>query len=98
MRFDAPVEFDREALRFRGVSPQSRDVLLRRYEFRSLEPRFVELPVVGGEELPPAERLVVRLSGDAVEPSFEPVAAAPVGDGRWGAAVAGDEVRISEDR
>jgi DNA polymerase I len=96
MRFDAPVEFDREALRFRGVSPQSRDVLLRRYEFRSLEPRFAGLPVVGGEELTPAERLVVRLSGDAVEPSLEPVAAAPVGDGRWCAAVAGDEVRISD--
>src|SRR5215204_7576017 len=96
MRFDVPVEFDKEALRFEGVSPQSRDVLLRRYEFRSLEPRFAELPVVGGEELPPAERLVVRLSGDAVEPSFEPVAAAPVGDGRWCAAVAEDDVRISD--
>jgi len=96
MRFDVPVEFDKEALRFEGVSPQSRDVLLRRYEFRSLEPRFAELPVVGGEELPPAERLVVRLSGDAVEPSFEPAAAAPVGDGRWCAAVAQDEVRISD--
>src|ERR671910_1782068 len=79
MRFDAPVEFDREALRFEGVSPQTRDVLFRRYEFRSLEPRFAGLPVVGGEELPPVERLVVRLSGDAVEPSLEPVAAAPVG-------------------
>src|SRR5918998_3637959 len=96
MRFDAPVEFDKEALRFEGVSPQNRDVLLRRYEFRSLEPRFAGLPVVGGEELPPAERLVVRLSGDAVEPSFEAAAAAPVGGGRWCAAVAGDEVRISD--
>src|SRR5215207_8738164 len=96
MRFDVPVEFDKEALRFEGVSPQSRDVLLRRYEFRSLEPRFAELPVVGGEELLPAERLVVRLSGDALEPSFEPAAAAPVGDGRWCAAVAGDEVRVSD--
>src|SRR5215203_2023868 len=96
MRFDVPVEFDKEALRFEGVSPQSRDVLLRRYEFRSLEPRFAELPVVGGEELPPAERLVVRLSGDVVEPSFEPAAAAPVGDGRWCAAVAQDEVRVSD--
>ena len=96
MRFDAPVEFEKEALRFEGVSPQSRDVLLRRYEFRSLEPRFAGLPVVGGEELPPAERLVVRISGDAVEPSFEPAAAAPVGDGRWCAAVTQDEVRISD--
>src|SRR5918995_3730627 len=96
MRFDAPVEFDAEELRFEGVSPGARDVLLRRYEFRSLEPRFAELPVVGGEDLPPVERLVVRLSGDAVEPSFQPAAAAPVGDGRWCAAGAGDEVRISD--
>jgi DNA polymerase I len=96
MRFDAPVEFDREALRFEGVSPESRDVLFRRYEFRSLEPRFAGLPVVGGEELSPTERLVVRLSGELVEPSFEPVAAAPVGDGRWCAAVAEDDVRISD--
>jgi len=48
MRFDAPVEFDRETLRFEGVSPESSDVLFRRYEFRSLEPRFAGLPVVGG--------------------------------------------------
>ena len=95
MRFDAPVEFDKEALRFEGVSPQNRDVLLRRYEFRSLEPRFAGLPVVGGEELPPAERLVVSLSEESVQPSFEPVGVAPVGDGRWCAAVAEDEVRIS---
>jgi DNA polymerase-1 len=96
MRFDAPVEFDREALRFEGVAPESRDVLFRRYEFRSLEPRFAGLPVFGGEKLSPAERLVVRLSGEPVEPSFEPVAAAPVGDGRWCAAVAEDDVRISD--
>jgi DNA polymerase-1 len=96
MRFDAPVEFDAEALRFEGVSPESRDVLLRRYEFRSLEPRFAELPVVGGEELPPLERLTVRLSEEPIEPSFEPVAVSPVGDGRWAAAVAEDEVRISK--
>jgi DNA polymerase-1 len=43
MRFDAPVEFDAEALRFEGVSPQSRE-MVRRYEFRSLEPRFAALP------------------------------------------------------
>jgi DNA polymerase-1 len=96
MRFDVPVEFDAQALRFEGVSPESRDVLLRRYEFRTLEPRFAALPVVGGEELPPPERLTVRLSGEPVEPSFEPVAAAAVGDGRWCAAVGEDEVRISE--
>jgi DNA polymerase-1 len=94
MRFDVPVEFDPGALRFEGVSPESRDVLLRRYEFRSLEPRFAALPVAGGEELPPLERLVVRLSDEPVEPSFESVAVAPVGDGRWSAAVAEDEVRI----
>src|SRR3712207_4869109 len=97
MRFDVPVEFDPEALRFRGVSPASRDILLRRYEFRSLEPRFAALPVVGGEELPPPERLAVRLSGEPIEPSFESVAAAPVGDGRWCAAVEEeDEVRLSD--
>src|SRR5215207_6748877 len=96
MRFDAPVEFDAEALRFEGVSPESRDVLLRRYEFRSLEPRFAGLPVVGSEGLPPLQRLTVRLSEEPIEPSFEPVAVAPVGDGRWGAAVEDDEVRISD--
>src|SRR5215212_6066568 len=96
MRFDAPVEFDAEALRFEGVSPESRDVLLRRYEFRSLEPRFAGLPVVGSEGLPPLQRLTVRLSEEPIEPSFEPVAVAPVGDGRWGAAVEDDEGRISD--
>jgi DNA polymerase I len=96
MRFDVPVEFDPEALRFGGVSPESRDVLLRRYEFRSLEPRFSALPVIGGEELPPPQSLTLRPSGEPIEPSFEPVAAAPVGDDRWCAAVAEDEVRISE--
>src|ERR671914_2951280 len=84
MRFDAPVEFDKEALRFEGVSPQNRDVVLRRYEFRSLAPRFAALPVAGGEELPPRERLSVRLSGEPVEPSFEPVAAVAGGGGRGG--------------
>ncbi|MFL6031383.1 MAG: DNA polymerase I [Rubrobacteraceae bacterium] len=95
MRFDAPVAFDGEALRFEGVSPEILDVLLRRYEFRSLEPRLAELPVVGGGELPTPERLAVRLSEEPIEPSFEPVAVAPVGDGRWAVAVAEDEVRIS---
>jgi DNA polymerase-1 len=96
MRFDAPVEFDAEALRFEGVAPESREIL-RRYEFRTLEPRFAELPVVGGEELPPLERLEVRVSDEPVELSFEPVAAMPIGtpDGRWCVAVAEDEVRIS---
>src|SRR5215216_1664977 len=95
MRFDAPVEFDAEALRFEGVSPGSRDVLLRRYEFRSLEPRFAALPVAGDEELAAVERLAVSLSEEPIEPSFESVAAAPVGDGSWCAATTGDEVRIS---
>jgi DNA polymerase-1 len=96
MRFDAPVEFDAEALRFEGVAPESREIL-RRYEFRTLEPRFADLPVVGGEELPPLERLEVRVSDEPVELSFEPVAAMPIGtpDGRWCVAVAEDEVRIS---
>jgi DNA polymerase I len=103
MRFDVPVKFDEEDLRFEGVSPEIRDVLLRRYEFRTLEPRLAELPVVGGGEFPPVERLVVRLSGEPVEPSFEPVGAAPVGDGGnddepvlWATAVAEDEVRVSD--
>ena len=96
MRFDAPVAFDGEALRFEGVSPEILDVLLRRYEFRSLEPRLAELPVVGGGELPTPERLAVRFSEEPIELSFEPVAVAPVGDGRWAVAVAEDEVRISE--
>src|SRR5918999_193293 len=96
MRFDVPVEFDAEALRFEGVAPESREVL-RRYEFRSLEPRFAALPVAGGEEFPPVERLEVRVSEEPVDLSFEPVAAAPVGDGRWCVAVADDEVRVSEE-
>ncbi len=96
MRFDVPVEFDPEALRFEGVSPESRDVLLRRYEFRSLEPRFATLPVAGGGELPPLERLEVRVSEEPVELSFEPVAAAPVGDGRWCVAVSEGEVRLTD--
>ena len=96
MRFDAPVEFDAEALKFEGVAPESRE-MLRRYEFRSLEPRFAELPVVGGEEIPLPERLEVRVSEEPIELSFEPVAAAPVGDGeRWCVAVTEDEVQLVE--
>ena len=96
MRFDAPVEFDAEALKFEGVAPESREIL-RRYEFRSLEPRFAELPVVGGEEIPLPERLEVRVSEEPIELSFEPVAAAPVGDGeRWCVAVAEGEVQLVE--
>ncbi len=100
MRFDAPVEFDWEALRFEGVAPESRDVVLRRYEFRSLEPRFAALPVAGGEELPPLERLEVSVTEAGVEPSFEPVGVAPVGDvedggvERWCVAVAEGDVRL----
>ena len=101
MRFDVPVKFDADELRFEGVSPEVGDVLLRRYEFRTLEPRLAELPVVGGGELPRVERLVVRLSGEPVEPSFEPVGVAPVGDpgdeaASWATAVADYEVRVSE--
>ena len=96
MRFDAPVEFDPEALRFEGIGPESRDVVIRRYEFRTLAPRFEALPVVGGEELPPTERLTVRVTEEPVEPSFEPVGAEPVGDGRWCVSVSDDEVRITD--
>ncbi|MDQ4083802.1 MAG: DNA polymerase I, partial [Actinomycetota bacterium] len=96
MRFDTPVEFDAEALKFEGVAPESREIL-RRYEFRSLEPRFAELPVVGSEEIPLPERLEVRVSEEPVELSFELVAAAPVGDGeRWCVAVTEDEVQLVE--
>ena len=93
MRFDAPVQFDAEALRFEGVSPGVRDVA-RRYEFRTLSARLGELPVAGGGEMEPEERLIMRLSSEPVEPSFEPVGAAPVGEGSWCAAVSDDEVRI----
>src|SRR5918998_1527446 len=74
MRFDVPVKFDPEMLHFEGVSPEIRDIT-RRYEFRTLEARLTELPVAGGEELPPLERLEVRVSDVPVELSFEPVAA-----------------------
>ncbi|HEX2729046.1 MAG TPA: DNA polymerase, partial [Rubrobacteraceae bacterium] len=97
MRFDAPVKFDADGLVFEGVSPACADVF-RRYEFRSLaENRLPKLPVAGGEAAPPPEKLVVRVSEEPVELSFEPVAAAPVGDGsdRWCVAVAEDEVRIT---
>jgi len=97
MRFDVPVKFDPEKFHFEGVSPEIRDIT-RRYEFRTLESRLTELPVAGGEELPPLERLQVRVSDEPVELSFEPVAAAPVKDesGRWCVAVSVDEVRIAE--
>ena len=96
MRFDVPVEFDAEALRFEGVAPQSREIL-RRYEFRTLEPRFAALPVAGGEEPLSIETLELRVSEEPVELSFLPVAAAVVGDGRWCIAVADDNVRVSEE-
>jgi DNA polymerase-1 len=97
MRFDVPVKFDPEMLHFEGVSPEIRDIT-RRYEFRTLESRLTELPVAGGEELPPLERLEVRVSDEPVELSFEPVAAAPVedGSGRWCVAVSEDEVRVTD--
>ena len=98
MRFDAPVEFDAEALRFEGVDPDCREVF-RRYEFRTLSNRVGELPVAGGGELSPTETIRIQLSSNSVEPSFEPVGAVPVRDGNgepdlWCAAVSDDEVRI----
>ena len=98
MRFDVPVKFDPETLHFEGVSPEIRDIT-RRYEFRTLESRLTELPVAGGEKLPPLERLEVRVSDDPVELSFEPVAASPLGDesGRWCVAVSEDEVRVADE-
>ena len=97
MRFDVPVKFDPEMLHFEGVSPEIRDIT-RRYEFRTLESRLTELPVAGGEELPPTDRLEVRVSDEPVELSFEPVAAAPVDDdsGRWCVAVSVDDVRVTD--
>ena len=98
MRFDAPVRFDPEALRFEGVSPESHDVILRRYEFRTLQPRFAALPVVGGEAPPAPERLEVSVSEEPLELSFEPVAAAPIEGpgGRWCVAASEGEVRLTE--
>jgi DNA polymerase-1 len=97
MRFDVPVKLDPESLRFEGISPNIRDIT-RRYEFRTLESRLTELPIAGGEELPPIERLEVSISDEPVELSFEPVAASPVDDvsGRWCVAVSENEVRITE--
>src|ERR671926_193636 len=66
MRFDVPVKFDPEMLHFEGVSPEIRDIT-RRYEFRTLESRLTELPVAGGERLPPLELLEVRVSDEPVE-------------------------------
>ena len=82
MRYDAPVEFDGEALRFEGVSPETGEIL-RRYEFRSLEPRFAALPVVGGGVLPAPERTTLRFQDGPLEEGLLPVAAAPVGDELW---------------
>ncbi|MGH3148187.1 MAG: DNA polymerase, partial [Rubrobacter sp.] len=97
MRFDVPVELDPESLRFEGVSPDIRDIT-RRYEFRTLESRLTALPVAGGEQLPPVERLEVQVSDEPVELSFALVAAAPLDDesGRWCVAVSEDEVRLTE--
>src|ERR671919_3213492 len=97
MRFDVPVKFDPEKLHFEGVSPDIRDIT-RRYEFRTLESRLTELPVAGGEKLPPLERLEVCVSEEPVALSFEPVGASPLGDesGRWCVAVSVDEVRVAE--
>ncbi len=95
MRFDAPVQFDPEALRFEGVAPESGEVL-RRYEFRSLGQRVAALPVVGGETVPPPPTSTVSLSSEPLEEGLFPVASAPVGDGRWCVAVEEDQVRLIE--
>ena len=91
------MKFEPESLRFEGVSPDIRDIT-RRYEFRTLESRLTELPVVGGEKLPPLERLEVHVSDEPVELSFEPVAAAPILDdsGLWCVAVSENEVRVTQ--
>ena len=95
MRFDAPVKLDPESLTFEGVSPECAEVF-RRYEFRSLaDNRLPKLPVVGGEAIPPPEKLRVRVSDEPVDLSFELTAAAPVGDGRWCVAVSENEVRLT---
>ncbi|MGB3683719.1 MAG: DNA polymerase I [Rubrobacteraceae bacterium] len=95
MRLDAPVEFDRDGLRFGGISPETPDIL-RRYEFRSLEPRFATLPVAGGGESIPVEKLAVRVTDGPIESTFEPVAAVAAGD-RWCVAVSEDEVRLVDE-
>ena len=82
MRYDAPVEFDKEALRFEGVSLETGDIL-RCYEFRSLEPRFAALPVAGGGTLPTLERTTLHFEDGPLEQGLLPVAAAPVDDELW---------------
>ncbi len=97
MRFDAPVEFDAGALRFEGVSPECRGVF-ERYEFNSLiNNRLPSVPVAGGGEMTAPEKLAVRLAVEPVEPSFDPVAMAPVGDGRWCVAVSEGEVHVEDE-
>ncbi|AHY47087.1 DNA polymerase family A [Rubrobacter radiotolerans] len=96
MRYDVPVEFDAEGLKFEGVSPAV-DEVVRRYEFRSLGQRLSELPTVGGERLAPPERLKVSVSEEPVDLSFEAVAVAPVGDGRWCVAETPTDVRLVEE-
>lgn len=95
MRFDAPVEYDPEALRFEGVAPESREVL-RRYEFRTLEQRVAGLPVAGGEEIPEPPGLTVSISESSLEEGLLPIAAAPVGDGRWCVAAEEDGVILTD--
>ncbi|WP_273846418.1 DNA polymerase I [Rubrobacter calidifluminis] len=95
MHFDVPVDFDLEGLRFEGVAPECREVF-ERYEFNSfLERRLPELPVAGGGRVEAPRRRRVRIAGEPSEPSLDPVAVAPVGDGRWAVATAGDEAYVS---
>lgn len=94
MRFDAPVELDPEALRFHGISPGYQEVL-RRYEFRSLESKFAELPIAGAKEAPRLETVSVRVSTQAVEQGSEPVAVYPI-DGQWCIALSEDAVHLTD--
>ena len=95
MRFDAPSRSTGRRSDSRACRPRS---LTCSSGATSSEPRAPAGRATGsrGGELPTPERLAVRLSEEPIEPSFEPVAVAPVGDGRWAVAVAEDEVRISE--
>lgn len=96
MRYDVPVEFDAEFLKFEGVSPEV-DEVIRRYEFKSLGQRLSELPTVGGERLAPPELLKVSVSEEPVDLSFEAVSVAPVDDGRWCVAESEDDVRLMDE-
>ena len=98
MRFDAPVEFDREALRFEGVSPG--DPRRRPAPLRVSYPAAALRRAAGGRRRgTPARSRRSRSASprSRVELSFEPVAAAPVGEGgRWCVAVSEERGRVTE--